>query len=128
MTLHAYDVHPSQLHGIFRNVDLNLASKLVLINIEVVNAPIYYNILLGHSYMYTIRAINLTIFCLMMFPHEGKIMTIYYITYHDHISPIVPEHVFPSLNSSLSISSVTKVDLRIYTDPLMISSFSGLPP
>ena len=65
-TLWAYDNHPT-----------------VLIDIEVVNNQLDYNLLLGRSYMYTMRAVASTIFHLMMFPHEGNIMTVDQLTYHD---------------------------------------------
>ena len=44
-----------------------------MIDIEVINAQLDYNLLLGRSYMYTMRAVASTVFYLMMFPHEGKI-------------------------------------------------------
>ena len=58
------------------NVPIDLANKTVFIDIEVVNAQLDYNRLLGRSYMYAMRAMASTIFQLMIFPHDGKIMTI----------------------------------------------------
>ena len=49
---------------------------MVLIDIEVVNAQLDYNLLLGRRYMYAMRVVASTIFYLMMFPHEGKIMMV----------------------------------------------------
>ena len=53
-----------------------LAGKIVLINIEVVNAQLDYNLLLRRSYMYAMRAVTSTIFHLLLFPHEGEIMMV----------------------------------------------------
>ena len=53
-----------------------LARKMVLIDIKVINAQLDYKLLLGRSYMYTMRAVASTVFCLMMFPHEGKIVMV----------------------------------------------------
>jgi len=45
---------------------------MVLIDIEVVDAPLDYNILLGRSYMYAMKAVSSLVFRTMMFPHAGK--------------------------------------------------------
>ena len=83
MTLWAYDGHPTKAQGILPHVPIMLASSTVMIDIEVINAQLDYNLLLRRSYMYAMQAIASTVFCLMMFPHEGKIVTIYQLTYHD---------------------------------------------
>ena len=54
-----------------------------MIDIEVVNAQLDYNLLLGRSYMYAMLTIVSTVFYLMMLPHEGKIVTVDQLTYHD---------------------------------------------
>ena len=52
MTLRAYDGHPTKSQGILPHVPITLAGKKVLIDIEVINAQLDYNLLLGRSYMY----------------------------------------------------------------------------
>src|SRR5713226_8985968 len=81
-TLQDYDGHPTKSQGLLPHVPITLAGKTVLIDIEVVNTQLDYNLLLGRSYMYVMRAVVSTIFCLMMFPHKGKIMTVDQLTYH----------------------------------------------
>ena len=56
------------------NVPIELLGKTVFIDIEVVNAQLYYNLLLGHSYMYAMRLVSSTVFRIMIFPHDGKIV------------------------------------------------------
>ena len=48
---------------------------------EVVDAPLDYNLLLGRSWSYTMTAIFSSVFRLMKFPHNGKIVTIDQLTY-----------------------------------------------
>ena len=81
MTLWDYDGNPTKAQGILPHVPIMLARKIVLIDIEVINAQLEYNLLLRRSYMYTMRAIASTIFHLMMFPREGNIVMIYQLTY-----------------------------------------------
>ena len=52
-TLRAYDGHPTKAQGILPHVPIMLAGKTVLINIEVINAQLDYNLLLERSYMYS---------------------------------------------------------------------------
>ena len=51
MNQHAYDGHPTKAQGILPHVPITLAKKTVLIDIEVINAQMDYNLLLGRSYM-----------------------------------------------------------------------------
>jgi hypothetical protein len=62
ITLRAYDGRPSSLEGLFQNVPVELGGKTILINIEVINAPLDYNILFGRSYMYTMKAVASFVF------------------------------------------------------------------
>ena len=98
-TLWAYDRHPTKSQGIIPHVPITLAGKIVLIDIEVVNAQLNYNLLLGRSYMYAMRAVTSTVFHLMMFPHEGNIMTIDQLTYHDLQGLTAPANVIPTINT-----------------------------
>jgi hypothetical protein len=62
ITLRAYDGRPSSPEGLFQNVPVELGGKTVLIDIEVIDAPLDYNILFGHSYMYAMKAVASSIF------------------------------------------------------------------
>jgi hypothetical protein len=46
------------------------------IEVEVVDAPLDYNLLLGRSWTYSMHAVVATVFWVLLFPHEGRIMTI----------------------------------------------------
>ena len=72
ITLRAYDGFLSQPEGLYQNVPIELEGKMVLIDIKVVDAPLDYNILLGRSYMYAMKAVSSLVFRTMMFPHAGK--------------------------------------------------------
>jgi hypothetical protein len=45
ITLRAYDGRPSSPEGLFQNVPVELGGKTILIDIEVIDAPLDYNIL-----------------------------------------------------------------------------------
>jgi hypothetical protein len=62
ITLRDYDGRPSSLEGLFQNVLVELGGKTILIDIEVINALIDYNILFGHIYMYAMKVMALLCF------------------------------------------------------------------
>jgi hypothetical protein len=72
ITLRAYDGQPSSLEGLFQNVPVELGGKTILIDIEVIDAPLDYNILFGRSYMYAMKVVAYSIFQTMMFPHDAN--------------------------------------------------------
>ena len=69
---------------------MTLAGKNFHVDIEVIDAPLNYNITLGHSYTYAMSAITSAMFHKMCFPHEGKIITIDQLTYYESASMTSP--------------------------------------
>ena len=47
--LKAFDGHLFTPHGILAAFPIELGGKIVTVEVEVVNAPLDYNLLLGHS-------------------------------------------------------------------------------
>ena len=151
--LRAYDGHSAQPQGLLTNVPVQLAGKMVLINIEVINAQLDYNLLLGRSYMYAMRAVASTVFRIMMFPHEGRVVKVDQLTYYDPKAAATPENVLPMIEQTISgapntdgssigpmlpiveqltpdatTSLVSSVGPGVYSDPPMTSIFPSLPP
>jgi len=83
ITLRAYDARPSSPEGLFQNVPIELGGKTILIDIEVIDAPLDYNIVFGCSYMYAIKFFTSYVFRTMMFPHNRKIITIEQLTHYE---------------------------------------------
>jgi hypothetical protein len=53
-----------------------LGGKTVTVDIEVVDAPLDYNLLLGRSWFYAMIAIASSVIRCVQFPHQGKIVTV----------------------------------------------------
>ena len=67
----------------------------------VVQGPLDFNLLLGHDYFYAMKAVVSTLFRLMHFPHDGKIVTI------DQLSFVKPDNLMtPSHQTSLNVLHV----------------------
>ena len=65
--------HP---HGILPNFEIKLAGKVVSVEVEVIDAPLDYNLLLGRSWTYAMYAIASAVFQVVVFPHEGNLVTV----------------------------------------------------
>ena len=70
-----------------------------MIDIEVINTQLDYKLLLERSYMYAMRAVVSTVFRLMMFPHEGNIVVVDQVTYHDPQGLTAPANVIPTITT-----------------------------
>jgi hypothetical protein len=55
---------------------MQLGGKTMCVEVEVVDAPLDYTLLLGRSWTYAMQAVVATVFWVLLFPHEGQIVTI----------------------------------------------------
>jgi hypothetical protein len=76
ITLRAYADRPTSSTRLCQNVPIELGGKTILIDIEVIDFHLDYNILFGRRYMYAMKEVASSVFHTMMFPHNGKIVTI----------------------------------------------------
>ena len=72
--LTGFDKGTSRLLGILPNLPITLRRKTVYLNVMVVQGPLDYNLLLGHDYIYSMGAIVSSLFRVMCFPHEGRVV------------------------------------------------------
>jgi hypothetical protein len=83
----------SQPLGTLPQFLVTLGWKTVFIDIMVVQDPLDFSLLLGRGYVYTMKVIVSTLFRVISFPHDGRILTI------DQLSFIGSEWI-ASLNGS----------------------------
>ena len=97
-----------------------MGGKTVAIEVEVVDAPLDYNILLGRNWMYSMQVIASSVFRVVCFPHNGKIVTIDKITFKN--SPVTA-----SLGSSVPVvehSQPTTGSVGVDMYPSLMRSFN----
>ena len=70
-----FDGRYFRLHKILPSLKVRLGGKTIAIEVEVVDAPLDYNILLGRNWMYSMQAIASSLFRVICFPFNGKIVT-----------------------------------------------------
>ena len=74
--LEAFDGRESKPLGVLTSLPITLKGNIVNVEVEVVDAKLNYNILLGHSWTHAMLCIPSTLFHLIKFPHEGKTITV----------------------------------------------------
>ena len=62
ITLRAFDGHGFKPYGILRYFPMELGGKTMSIDLEVVDSPLDYNLLLGHSRFYAMSVVTSFIF------------------------------------------------------------------
>jgi hypothetical protein len=121
--LTAFDGRSFRLHGIIPSFPVQLGGKTVCVEVEVVNAPIDYNLLLGRSWTYAMQAVVATIFRVLLFPHEGRIVTI------DQLSFSRPD---PALGAStvplVDNLQAGVVNIGVGLCPSLMGTFDFPPP
>jgi hypothetical protein len=128
ITLQAYDRRPSSPEGLFQNVPVELGGKTILIDIEVINTPLDYNILFDHSYMYTMKAVASSVFQTMMFPHNGKIVTIDQVSHYEPNPSANIDNILPLIRTIHDAYPLVEMGPRIFKDPSLLGTYHGAPP
>ncbi|MCY6488241.1 hypothetical protein, partial [Actinobacillus pleuropneumoniae] len=79
--LTAFDRHSHKPHGIILTFPICVVGKVVNIEVEVIVANLDYNLLLGGNQVYEMDVVVLTLFLVICFPHEGKIVKVDQLDY-----------------------------------------------
>jgi hypothetical protein len=121
--LTAFDGHSFRPHGILPSFPMQLGGKTMCVEVEVVNAPLDYNLLLGRSWTYSMQAVVSTVFWVLLFPHEGQIVTI------DQLSFSKPD---PALGAS-TVSMIDNpqpsvINVGVGLCPSLMGTFDYSPP
>ena len=105
--LKAFDGRGFHPYGILQDLPKEVEGKTVNLDVEVVDAPLDYNLLLGHNWSYAMTVIVSSVFRLIMFPHKGNIVKIDQLMYFHPIQPlqiifsILENRLFPIRMSEL---------------------------
>jgi hypothetical protein len=75
-TLKAFNGSGFKPYGVLPSLPITLEGKTIQVEVEVFNTPLDYNILLGCSWINSMHAVVSTLFHVVRFPHQGKVVTI----------------------------------------------------
>ena len=79
-TLEAFDGCDSWPFDVLPNLAINLEGKIVQVKVEIVDTNLNYNRLLSRSWTHAMHVMVSSLFHVIHFPHQGRIVTI------DHLS------------------------------------------
>jgi hypothetical protein len=83
----AFNKRTSQPLGTLDKFPITLVVKTIFIDVMVVQDPLDSSLLLGRDYVYAMKAIVSTLFHVISFPHDGRMVTI------DQLSSIGPDWI-----------------------------------
>jgi hypothetical protein len=128
ITLRAYDGRPSSPEGLLQNVPVELGGKTILIDIEVIDVTLDYNILFGRSYMYAMKAVASSVFRTIMFPHNGKIVTLDQLSYYEPNPSANVDNILPLIHTNHEVYPLVEMGPGIFKDPSLLGTYHGAPP
>jgi hypothetical protein len=95
-TLKSFKGSSFKPYGVLPSLPIMLEGKIVQVEVEVFDTPLDYNLLLGCSWIDSMRAIVSTLLCVLHFPHQGKVVTVNQLAFFNsdtHIGnvPFIPK-------------------------------------
>ena len=81
----SFNKRTSQPLGTLPQFPITLGGKTVFIDVIVVQDPLDFSLLLRRDYVYAMKSIVSTLFRVIYFPHDGRVVTV------DQISSIDPD-------------------------------------
>ena len=124
MTLKAFDGRTYKPCGIINNLHVELGGKTMNVDVEVVDRPLDYNILLGRPWVYAMTAIVSTYFRMIAFPHKGVITIINQLSLFTSTSEVtgsVPFVHAPQL-------ALQNIGIGLLKDSTLMGTFALLSP
>jgi hypothetical protein len=91
--LRTFDGRGFHPHGLLQSLAIQLGGKTITVDVEVVDAPLDYNLVLGRSWFYAMTAVASSVFRCVQFSHQGKIVTI------DQLDFCTPDARIPTTNN-----------------------------
>jgi hypothetical protein len=93
------------------------------VKVEVVDAPLNYSLLLGRSWTYAMQAVVATIFRVLLFPHEGWILTIDQFSF-SRLDPALGASMVPMIDNP----QPGVVNVGVGLCPSLMGTFDYPPP
>jgi hypothetical protein len=97
-----------------------LGGKIVFIDVMVVQDPLDFDLLLDRDYVYAMKSIVSTLFCVISLLHDGRMMTIDQLSF---VGPDLTINPMTSLNGSYmqSVSPLPQVNY-VASSPMISTS------
>jgi hypothetical protein len=117
-TLTAFNGFGFKPYDVLPLFPITLEGKMVQVKVEVFDAPLNYNLLLGCSWIDSMCAVVLTLFHVVCFPHQGKFITIDQLAFFNSDS-----HTGKVLFITKNPLGYENVDVGLLKDSLLMGTF-----
>jgi hypothetical protein len=77
--------------------------------------------------MYAMKVVASSVFRTMMFPHNGKIVTIDQLTHYESNHSDNIDNILPLVRVSSNDFPVVNIDPGLFQDPSMLGTYQGAP-
>jgi hypothetical protein len=74
------------------------------------------------------KAVASTVFQMMMFPHNGKIITIDQVSHYEPNHSSNTDNILPLVHTSSDAYTLMDMGLGIFKDPSLLGAYLGAPP
>jgi hypothetical protein len=121
--LTTFDGYSFRPHQIIPSFTVQLGGKIVCVEVEVVDAPLNYNLLFRRSWTYAMHAMVTIVFRALFFPHVGQIVSIDWLSF-SHPDPSSRESTVSMIDNTQP--SIINVGVGLY--PPLMGTFDYPPP
>jgi hypothetical protein len=121
--LTAFNARSFRTHGIIPSFLMQLGGKTMCFEVEVVDTYLDYNLLLGRCWTYSMQAVVATVFRVLLFPHEGRNVTIARL-YFSHPGPSLGASTVPMIDNPQT--GVVNIVVGLF--PPLMGTFYYPPP
>jgi hypothetical protein len=133
--LTSFEGHSLRIHNILPAFLVQLGGKMVEVEVEVFYAPLDYNLLLGCNWTDAMVVFISFVFCTLCFPHEGKIVTIYQLSfaysspnaYIGSSIPVIDNSQLPTVNIGVGMYSSLMGTFNFTTSSHHVYAMSSRP-
>jgi hypothetical protein len=78
--------------------------------------------------MYAMKAVASSVFRTMMFPHNGKIITIDQVSHYEPNPSANIDNILPFIHTNPEAYPLIEMGPRIFKDPSLLGTYHGAPP
>jgi hypothetical protein len=110
-------------YGVLPSLPIMLEGKMVQVEVEVFDAPLDYNLLLGRSWIDSMHVVVLTLFFVVRFPHQGKVITVDQLAFFN-----LDTHTGNIPFIAKTPSGYKNVGVSLLKDSSLMGTFSIPPP
>ena len=126
----AFNRRTSQPLGILPKFPVTLGGKTVHMDVMVIPGPLDFHMLLGRDYTYAMEALVSSLFRVVCFPHEGRIVTIDQLSFFGPDlatgSPSPPPSFYPPVASTPpQVNYVAPYPVPILSDSAIVHHVLG---